>query len=507
MMGRLFGLVMVVLLLPAVAGGKAALAQAGFGDDRVMLQGFYWESFRHGHPDSFPQFGDKPWYRIVHEQAPAIREGRFDLVWLPPPSLAAVPPALSAGYNPKEYFTLDNSYGSSAEHRDMLTALLSQGIEPVADIVINHRDGYAKWADFRNPSWGAWAITRDDSAFTNANSELVGTSVADRGAPEEPVHYDTDVQTSFDYDGYRDLDHTDIRVRRDIVRYMLQLKSAGYRGWRYDMVHGYHARWIALYNRATHPTFSVGEYDWSRHGAQRGWMWHSATEANRLETASSVFDFAPFWTLKDNIGRYDAWYGGGRGLGKLGDTTDGHPWRNRAVTFIQNHDTGRRTLEDGTPEQHHDKDDFTDTWQIEQAYAYILTHPGVPTVFWKHYFDRGETLRERIRAMINARKVAGVHAGSELHTQDNARANGVYAARVDGRHGTLYVRVGGDDAKWQPQHSGYADYREYAAGDGWKVWVGLPGNPETRQAPLAAPLPVPSYQDPADIAVADEQLK
>ena len=27
-------------------------AQAGFEDDRVMLQGFYWESYRHGHPDT-----------------------------------------------------------------------------------------------------------------------------------------------------------------------------------------------------------------------------------------------------------------------------------------------------------------------------------------------------------------------------------------------------------------------------------------------------------------------
>ncbi|MBT7420550.1 MAG: hypothetical protein HN780_18735, partial [Gemmatimonadetes bacterium] len=24
------------------------------GDKRVLLQGFYWESYRHGHPDRFP---------------------------------------------------------------------------------------------------------------------------------------------------------------------------------------------------------------------------------------------------------------------------------------------------------------------------------------------------------------------------------------------------------------------------------------------------------------------
>jgi hypothetical protein len=31
-------------------------AQSGFEDDRVMLQGFYWESHYHGYPDKFPQW-------------------------------------------------------------------------------------------------------------------------------------------------------------------------------------------------------------------------------------------------------------------------------------------------------------------------------------------------------------------------------------------------------------------------------------------------------------------
>ena len=42
-----------------------ALAQSGFDDDRVMLQGFYWESYRHGDPDSSPRTAHKKWYDIV----------------------------------------------------------------------------------------------------------------------------------------------------------------------------------------------------------------------------------------------------------------------------------------------------------------------------------------------------------------------------------------------------------------------------------------------------------
>jgi alpha-amylase len=476
-----------------------ALAQAGFDDDRVMLQGFYWESYRHGHPDKFPEFGQKRWYEIVRDQAWKIREGRFDLIWLPPPSFAG---DLSAGYNPKEYFNLNNSYGNFYQHRAMLIMLLRYGIEPVADVVINHRDGTHGWADFKNPDWGTWAITKHDEAFTNPASEVYGTPEDQRGAAEErPTEYTQHGGTTYSYDVFRDIDHTNEIVRRDVMKYLLQLKSLGYRGWRYDMVHGFHARWVVQYNKASQPTFVVGEYDWDRHAEQRGWIWHTATTPGDLRTASNVFDFSTFFTLKDNKGNYPAWYGYGQGLGMMGDTTDGHPWRNRAVTFLENHDTGYRTHEDGSPQEHHESDSFANNWEVEQGYAYILTHPGVPCVYWKHYFDWGSDLQNKIKALINARKVAGVDAGSRLHPQDNARAKGIYAAMVQGRRGQLYVRIGGNDSDWQPYFSNYRDYREYAQGAGWKVWVALPGNLPVKQAPLKAALPIPVYEHPEAIVI------
>jgi len=499
-MKKIFFVVLTLFICLAVflGGSPAARGQAGFNDNRVMIQGFYWESCRHGYPDKFPQFGAKKWYVIVKEQAGKIREGRFDLIWLPPPCYAGDPSAgvFSAGYNPKEYFNLNNSYGTFTQHREMLQALLQNGIEPIADIVIDHRDGLYKWADFGNPDWGTWAITQDDAAFTNPRSEVYNTPVAQRGAPHEKPEYAPQRTTTYIYASFRDLDHTNPQVRRDIMRYLLQLKSLGYRGWRYDMVHGYHAKWVAQYNRASKPTFSVGEYDWSKQDEWRGWVWYSAATPGDLHTASDVFDFTTFFSLKGNKGNYRNWYGFGSGLGLMGDTTDGLPWKNRAVTFVENHDTGYRTKEDGTPEEYHFSDSFANNWEVEQAYAYILTHPGVPCVYWKHYFDWGSDLQNKIKALINSRKVAGVNAGSQLYQQDNARAKGVYAALVQGSRGRLYVRIGGDDSDWQPSFSNYRDYREYAQGAGWKVWVAVPGNPEVRQAPLNQALPVPDYLPP-----------
>lgn len=498
-------------LLAAAAVPAPVRAQAGFEDDRVMLQGFYWESCRHGHPEipRFEHYGPTSWYSIVQGQAKAIHDARFDLVWLPPPAYAGPCTAelCRPGYTPKELFRFDNCCGSLDEHLAMLKALLENGVEPVADLVLNHRDGSNGWADFKNPDWGTWAICKTDEAFRRP--ELGIADATEKGDCEEQTEYQQGQTAGY---FYRDIAHNDRRVRNDIIRMMLHLRSIGYRGWRYDMVHGFHARWIACYNAATHPTFSVGEYDWGKHGQQRGWIWETSTQpsktgADHLRNSSNVFDFSTLFSLKAiAAGRYGDLYGFGQGIGMVGDTTDGLAWKNRAVTFVENHDTGYRTKEDGDPEDGHLFDSFANNWQIEQAYAQILTHPGVPTVYWKHYFDWGQDLQNKIRALINARKVAGVHAGSALYLQENAHNAGVYAARVDGRNGQLYVRIGGSDREWQPFYSGYKDYREYAQGAGWKVWIALPGNPEFRFAPTRAALPPPSPKPLQDIALPNLKL-
>ena len=267
-------------------------------------KGFTWESHRYGHPDRFPQLGTKHWYEIVRADAADIRQGRFDLVWLPPPCYAG---DNSAGYNPKEYFNLNNDYGTFAQQRALLTTLCGRTAwnpSPTSSSTTGTaKDG---WTGFKNPDWGLWAICADDEAFTDPRSDAYNTPLALRGAPEETAFpYGADT-TTYAYPDFRDIDHTNRQVRRDILRYLLELKSAGYRGWRYDMVQGYHARWVALYNKRTQPTFSVGEYQWDREGEQRGWSWWTATKPGDLGTSSDVFDFTTMFSLEGQQGRTTA---------------------------------------------------------------------------------------------------------------------------------------------------------------------------------------------------------
>ena len=67
--------------------------------------------------------------------------------------------------------------------------------------------------------------------------------------------------------------------------------------------------------------------------------------------------------------------------------------------------------------------------------AYILSMPGVPCVFWPHWY----TYKSDIRKMITARKKAGVHSESAVQEQSGS---GWYKATVTGKYGTLILYLG-----------------------------------------------------------------
>jgi alpha-amylase len=80
---------------------------------------------------------------------------------------------------------------------------------------------------------------------------------------------------------------------------------------------------------------------------------------------------------------------------------------------------------------------------VEIGYAYILTHPGVPCVFWSHYFDWDGCTRQRIEKLIAVRRSTGIHARSGVDIKEARR--GLYAAIVDGK---AAVKLGSGD--WSP---------------------------------------------------------
>ncbi len=378
----------------------------------VMLQGFNWES----HSNT------AGWYNVVKSKAVDLGQSQIDMVWLPPSSDAAAP----QGYLPRELNKLDSEYGTQAELVATINDLHAQNIKVVADIVINHRVGSTNWADFTNPTWGCWSITSNDEWGQNGGTPCGAYDTGDNYGPA------------------RDLDHTNVGVQNGLIDWMNFLKNTiGFDGWRYDYVRGYNGYYNSLYNNATNPYFSVGELwdnlDINNADAHRQQLvnWIDDTQGT-----STAFDFTTkgilqqavngeLWRLSNN--------GGAPGL--IGW------WPSNSVTFIDNHDTGSTQAHWPFPGD-----------KVMQGYAYILTHPGIPSVFWDHFYDWG--LHDEIKDLIAIRKSNGIHSTSSLDIKV-AQGN-LYAAEIDGK---VAMKIG--SGNWSPAGAGWT---LAASGSNYAVW-------------------------------------
>jgi alpha-amylase len=404
---------------------KAPEERAYNGDPRdILLQGFHWASHQGG-LDAATR-ARKSWYRVLQENAGAIKAAGFTWVWFPPPSDSL---ALQ-GYLPRRWDVLDTAYGSEAELRAALGAL--EPVRALADVVVNHRVGAATaGADFQDPPF-----PDNRAAVTCDASSGVGTGNPDTGEL---------------FPAGRDLDHTNPDVRAAIKHYLRRLKGLGFAGWRYDLVKGYAGRFVGEYNDATAPLLSVGEFFDADLQRVSGWL-------EAVGGRSTAFDFPTRYLLyeactADDFGRLRAWHGG-RAVpaGLIGLAPS------RAVTFVENHDTEYRRdqehqyLSDGTrhfPGQ-----------TVDMAYSYVLTHPGLPCVFWSHYFDWGQATRRRIDRLMELRRSAGIHACSRVEIREARR--GLYAAVTDGR---LAMKLGPCD--WHPGPG----WQLAVDGDRFAVWI------------------------------------
>ncbi|KAK6939280.1 Alpha-amylase, C-terminal beta-sheet, partial [Dillenia turbinata] len=52
--------------------------------------------------------------------------------------------------------------------------------------------------------------------------------------------------------------------------------------------------------------------------------------------------------------------------------------------------------------------------QLLQGYAYILTHPGIPSVFYDHFYDWGESIHNQIVKLMDIRRQQDIHSRSSI---------------------------------------------------------------------------------------------
>lgn len=469
----------LVNLLALLLGVESICAQGGYNDDRVMIQAFLWESHQSGRQRAadgteYDVDWKGKWYDHVRSKSAELADAEIDIVWLPPPSHGE-----GAGYHPHELFDLNNNYGTLEQHRELMHGLLAAGLEPVADLVINHRNGSGGWATFQNPEWPSTFICSDDEFWFQDPESLNAADRAillknEQGAPDFAwSNYPK-------WHGARDLDHTQPDLRKGIKDYLKRLRQFGYRGWRYDMVKGFAPGYVAEYNFDSKPTFAVGEY-WDGDPYVLT-QWVDGTklygQVDPAERACSAFDFATYEKLREliNAGKYDHL----PAVHLKDGTLDGFIAVNKdkAVTFLENHDTG-------WPQKQFDS--FPKNAKVLQGYAYILTHPGVPCIYWRHFIDWG--YGPQLKGLVKARKYAGVHSGSYIKTEVHG---GDYVAIVGDKPSetsTLIVKIG-PGSTFQPDESAWG---LETSGESYAVWVRKSKKAETQGSVDASkePLPIP----------------
>ena len=423
---------------------EPSLNSQGWASDYsgVMLQGFSWDSYN-----------ESQW-KVLEKQADELK-GYIDLVWLPQ-SGKCMEATQVMGYMPYYYFNQNSSFGSEAELRSLITKFKAAGIGAIADVVINHRntDGW-----FTFPAETYKGVTYQMQSTDICKNDDGGTTATQAATNGVSLSQNNDEGT--DFGGCRDIDHKSENVQKVIKAYLKYLKDdLGYTGFRYDMVKGFDGNHVADYNDATGVEYSVGEY-WDGNDKIESWI-------NRTNKKSAAFDFQFRYNVRDAVN--------GAANGKVTTSSDWSKlnsndnlmhdanYRRYAVTFVENHDTQKRSeSEQNDPLR---KDTIA-------ANAYMLAMPGTPCIFQPHW----NAYKSEIKEMIAARKYAGITNMSNYANKQSKKT--LYVNEVTGTKHKLLVAVGNDADKYAGETgytkilSGY-HYAYFLSNDAETSWTDVP---------------------------------
>ncbi len=368
----------------------------------VMLQGFYWDSY-----------GPTKWTRLT-AQADELAQ-YFDLVWIP--QSARAKNSTSMGYDPLYWFTnYNSSFGTEAELRQMITTFKQVGIGTIGDVVINHRGNVSNWVNFPAETYNGVTYQMQSTDICRNDDGGATLTWANTNGYELSANNDT----GEGWDGMRDLDHKSENVQNNVKAYLnMLLNDLGYTGFRYDMVKGFSASFIGKYNSEAQPQFSVGEYWDGNASTVQNWL--NGTKVDGVIQSAS-FDFPFRYTARDVVNDPNKGWTALGGTSVMSNTS----YRRYAVTFIENHDTERRSNAAQDPIK-------ADTLGLN---AFMLAMPGTPCVFLKHWID----CKQDIKGMIDVRKAVGI---TNTSTYLPFRSNKEYYATITtGANGRLLTVVG-----------------------------------------------------------------
>ena len=395
----------------------------------VMLQGFYWDSFK-----------ETKWTTL--EKQAAELGNYFSLVWLPQSGNCG--DGKSMGYNPLYYWNQNSSFGTEAELRSLIKTFNANGIGTIADVVVNHRGTMTNWVDFPAETYNGVTYQMQSTDICSDDDGGETKNWASKNGYQLSANNDTGEGWS----GMRDLDHKSANVQKCVKAYTKYLvDDLGYTGFRYDMVKGFSASYVADYNNHAGVQFSVGENFGNVEEAKR-WIDGAKYNGTRM---SAAFDFQFHYTLAKAVKEKNWTYLNAKAYHLV---SSGSEYNRYAVTFVENHDTQYRSPSETGSE--------AISSDIRACNAYLLAMPGTPCVFLKHWID----YKKDIKMMIEARKLAGITNTSTYTNMRQERGLSAIAVRGEGNKMLLAV-VGPDAATYTPT----AAFRKLCEGEGYVYYV------------------------------------
>ena len=418
----------------------------------VMFQAFYYDSNENTRTEKqngkdvtvTNAYGNTKWTTLLANAGEI--SSYFGMIWLPPSAYSTG----GTGYHPKQFCNQNSSFGSETDLRKLIDIFHDNGAKVIADVVLNHHDNHSTWCDFWPEDFGQFKTWQLTASHIVGNDEMYSSDDAKDCLPSKRGNDDEGEQ----YTAARDLDHTNQYVQNFSKAYLKWLMNVmDYDGFRYDVAKGFGAQHFGDYNSEAKPYFSVGEYFDGDYNTLVNWV-------NGTGKRSTAFDFA----FKYNaVGQ--AWKDGqspdyskliynGQPVGLVGAE-----YRQYSVTFIDNHDTFNRPDNQGSEFLGYNKS-MSDANKVNvlQANAFLLSMPGVPCVFYPHYYK----YKSEIQAMVRARRTAGVHNMSAVSVSEVSGSKLI--ATVTGSKGKLMLKLGSD-------LSTPSGYKVIAQGSGYAMFV------------------------------------
>lgn len=385
-------------------------------ENQTLMQYFEWY---------LPNDGQH-WNRLAKE-APHLASKGIRKVWMPPAFKATS--SNDVGYGIYDLFdlgefnqkgTVRTKYGLKEEYLKAIKSLKENGIEPIADVVLNHKaaadykerftvievdpndrtvalsepfeiKGWTKFTfpgrhkKYNNFEWHWYHFTGTDYDAQRNKSGIYLIQGDNKGWADDDL-VDNE-NGNFDYLVYADLDFKHPEVIQNLYDWAdWFIKTTGIHGFRLDAIKHIDSFFMGNFIRDISAKYGDDFYVF-------GEFWNSDETANNDYLGSIDYRF-DLVDVKLHHNLFDAsCAGSGYDLRNIFEQTlvKNHP--ESAVTFVDNHDTQRGQALESTIEE----------WFKPAAYALILLREaGLPCVFYGDYYGvNGEFAQDSFQTVLD----------------------------------------------------------------------------------------------------------